>query len=211
MCGFSRLAAWVVVLVSFAACSGRASLPDAEDLLVRTQGAWAGDWHAVWQIEWDGAPLREPLVAEVWHAEDGQLRIETLEASSPALNGMILVDDGQMSWLYKVRQDQLEVWPGGEARIPLASDALDVVDWMLLSLENAGVDVSGRDLLESGLATRLDIILTSGDRLALWVDEETGMPARLELRASPWGRASLVARSVSSSDRLHPGLFAPPR
>jgi len=200
-----------MVLVTVVACSGRAFLPDADDLLVCARRAWAGDWHAVWQIEWDGAPLRGPLVAEVWHAEDGRLRIETLEAPTPALNGVILVDDGDTSWLYNARQVQLEVRPGGEARIPLASDALDAVDWMLFSLENARVDVSGRDVLESGPAIRLDIILNTGDRLVLWVHDETGMPARLDLHASTWGKASFVARSISSPERLHPGLFVPPQ
>ena len=55
----------------------------------------------------------------------------------------------------------------------------------------------------------LGLVVLGG--LSLWVDDETGLPTRVELRSTTWGEASLVARSVSVPDRLHPDLFSSPR
>jgi outer membrane lipoprotein-sorting protein len=208
---FISLSVHIVILVTVASCGSDSSAISGDDLMARAQQTWMGDWHAVWQVEWQGAPVRGPLVAEMWRADDGRMRIETLEAASPALNGVILVDDGQTCWLYDVRQDLWQTQTQGPARIPLASDALDAIDWLFLQMDDAVVDVSGRDVLESGPAIRLDVVLPAGDRATFWVHDETGLPARVELRSVTWGEASLVTRSVSVPDHLHPGLFAPPQ
>jgi outer membrane lipoprotein-sorting protein len=210
MRAFTRILACVVALVAAVGCGADPSLPDGDKLVARAQEAREGDWHAVWQIEWDGAPVRGPLVAEVWHAHDGRVRIETLEAPSPALNSLVLVDDGETSWLYDVRRNRLESGSDEPARIPLASDALDAVDWLFVNIEGATVAVSGRDRLESGTAIRLYIVLPTGDRAVLWVDEKTSLPSRVELESATWGEVSSVARSVGTREGLHPGLFAPP-
>jgi hypothetical protein len=138
------------------------------------------------------------------------MRIETLEAPSPALNGLILVDDGQTNWLYDVRHNRLEAESDESLRIPLVSDALDAIDWLFLNIEDATVAVSGRDSLESGVAIRLDIVLPTGDRAALWIHENTGLPSRVELHSATWGEACFVTRSISIPEHTHPGLFAPP-
>lgn len=208
---FTRLPVYIVILVAAAGCGVNLSLPDGDESVARAQHAWRGDWHAVWQIEWDGAPVRGPLVAEMWHAADGRMRIETLEAPSPALDGLILVDDGETSWLYDVRHNRLEAESDEPARIPLASDALDAIDWLFLKMEDATVAVSGRDTLESGAAVRLDIVLPTGDRAAIWVHDETGLPSRVELHSATWGEASFATRSISIPEHLHPGLFASPQ
>ena len=103
----TRFTIYAVVLATAMGCGSSSSTPDGEGLLRRAQQAWTGDWHAVWQVEWDGAPVREPLTAEVWHAADGRLRIETLEVPSPALSGLTLVENGTTSWLYDLRHDQI--------------------------------------------------------------------------------------------------------
>ena len=72
----ARFTILAVILATVVGCSGSPLAPSGEDLLGRAQQAWNGDWHAVWQVEWDGAPIRGPLTAEVWHAADGRLRIE---------------------------------------------------------------------------------------------------------------------------------------
>jgi outer membrane lipoprotein-sorting protein len=208
---FIRLSVQIVILVTVASCGSDASALNGDDVITRAQQTWRGDWHAVWQVQWQGAPVRGPLVAEMWHADDGRMRIETLEASSPALSGVILVDDGQTFWLYDVRQDLRQPQIQEPARIPLASDALDAIDWLFLQMDKAVVDVSGRDVLESGPAIRLDVALPAGDRATLWVHDETGLPSRVELRSETWGEASLATRSISIPDHLHPGLFAPPQ
>lgn len=178
--------------------------------MARARQAWAGDWHAVWQVEWSGAPLRGPLVVETWHAADGRLRIETLEAPVPALSNLVLVDDGEMCRLTSTRLSDWVSSSNEPARIPLANDALDVVDWLLFRMPDAAVDVSARDSLESGPAIRLEVVLTDGDRAVLWLHEETGLPARVELYSAVWGEPVLVTRSISLPERLHPGLFVPP-
>lgn len=200
----------LMVLVVAVGCGGGSSLPRAEELVARARQAWAGDWHAVWQVEWGGAPLRGPLVVETWHAADGRLRIETLEAPVPALSNLLLVDDGETGRLTSTRQSDWVSGSNEPARIPLANDALDMVDWLLFRLTDATLDVSARDSLESGPAIRLEVVLSQGDRAALWLHEETGLPARVELYSAVWGEPVLVARSISLPERLHPGLFVPP-
>ncbi len=210
MRALNRLALYVVFLVTMTACGVGSSLPAGDDLVAQAQQAWMGDWHAVWQVEWVGAPVRGPLVAEIWHAADGRLRIETLEAPGPALSGLALVDDGQATWLWKLSQNGLEAGVDEPERIPLASDALDTMDWLLSRAENASVRVSGRDMLETGPAVRLDITLDAGDRVALWVDQKTGFPSRVELRSATLGEASFAIRSIEVLDRSDPALFLPP-
>jgi hypothetical protein len=122
------------------------------------------------------------------------MRIETLEAPTAALNGLILVVDSETSWLYDVRHSRLEAESAEPARIPLSSDALDAIDWLFLKMEDATVLVSGRDTLESGATIRLDIALPSGDRAVLWVHDETGFPSRVELHSTTWGEAHFTAR-----------------
>jgi outer membrane lipoprotein-sorting protein len=204
---FTWLIASVMVLTAVASCAAF-SLPDGKGLAARTRQAWEGDWHAVWEIEWAGAPVRGSLIAEVWHTADDRLRIETLEAPTAALSGLTLVNDGATTWLYNLRQNQVETGPDELVRIPLASDALDAIDWLLLNTDNAStVNVSGHGTLESGPATRLDIILDAGDRATLWVHDETGLPARVELYSAVWGKATFTARSIDTSQDQQPALI----
>jgi outer membrane lipoprotein-sorting protein len=207
---FCKLSAYGLLLLALIGCRERAALPDPNSLLTRAGQAWHDDWHAVWQVEWAGAPLRGPLVAEAWHAADGRLRIEVLEAPSAALSGLTLVENGSTGWLYDVRQDRTETGPAVQMRIPLASDALDAMDWLFSSLDGARVQVSGYDTLESGQAVRLNIYLASGDRAVLWVHSETGLPARLELYSAAWGEASFTTRNIAVQERLPPDLFVVP-
>jgi outer membrane lipoprotein-sorting protein len=203
---FTWLTASVVVLTALTSC-GSSSLPDGKALEARAWQVWEGDWHAVWEIEWAGAPVRDSLIAEVWHTADGRLRIETLEAPTAALSGLTLVDNGATTWLYDLHQDQAETGPDDLVRIPLASDALDAIDWLLLNMDSAStVNVSGHGPLESGPATRLDITLDAGDRAALWVHDETGLPARVELCSAVWGKVIITARSIDTSQDQRPAL-----
>ena len=197
------------ILLLAVACAGPRPA-DGRALAAQSQQAWWGEWHGVWQIEWEGAPVRGPLVVEIWHAADGRLRIETLEAPTAALSGLTLVDDGTTVWLHDLRRNRVTSGAEGRARIPLASDALDVVDWLFGEMEKATVTIAGNGQLESGEATRLEVRLTTGDRASLWVHKATGLPARLELQSRVWGHVTLTARSLSRTPRLPPGLFAPP-
>jgi outer membrane lipoprotein-sorting protein len=204
---FAWLTASAIVLTAVTSCAST-SLPDGKGLVARTRQAWEEDWHAVWEIEWAGAPVSGSLIAEVWHTADNRLRIETLEAPTAALSGLTLVDDGATIWLYDLRQNQAEAGPDDLVRIPLASDAQDAIGWLLLNTDNAStVNVSGHGMLESGPATRLDIVLATGDRAALWVHDKTGLPARVELYSAVWGKATFTARSINTSQDQQPALM----
>ena len=214
---FYKLSAYGLLLFALVGCRERAALPDPNSLLTRAGQAWHDDWHAVWQVEWAGAPVRGPLVAEIWHAADGRLRIEVLEAPSVALSGLTLVTNGTTGWLHDVRQDRTETGPADQVRIPLASDAMDAMDWLFSNMDGATVEISGYDRLETGQAIRLEIQLAAGrpgvaagDRAELWVDEETRLPARLELRSADWGEASFITRSIAVPERLPADLFLLP-
>ncbi|GAB4530795.1 MAG: hypothetical protein Kow0063_09310 [Anaerolineae bacterium] len=206
----SRLFLGLVLLGISVGCGRDSSLPTADELVARARSAWAGDWHAVWQVEWDGAPLRGPLVFETWHAADGRLRIEILEAPALALDSLVLVDDGAERWLYSTRENDWVSKPNQPARIPLAEDALEMVDWLLLRVPHAALDVSARNVLESGPAIRLEVVLADGERATLWVHEATGLPSRVELHSATWGEPLLATRSISPPGYLNPGLFVPP-
>jgi outer membrane lipoprotein-sorting protein len=169
-----------------------------------------GDWHAVWQIEWDGAPVRGPLVIEVWHAADGRWRVETLEAPSAALSGLTLVNDGETSYLYDLRRDQVKAGSNKEVRIPLAGDALDTIEWLILGAEHLSAATAGRDTLESGVATRVDIELNTGGRATLWVNGATGLPAQVKLRSAVRGEATFATRSIDVPEQLPSALFTLP-
>ncbi len=196
-----RLAIPFIFFATVAVGCGAVSPPDGSGLITQAQQAWAGDWHAVWQIEWGGAPVRGPLVAEIWHAGSGRLRIETLEAPTAALSGLTLVGDGATSWLYDLRQNQAEASPAGQARIPLASDALDATVWLLkeASQGTTRTRVVGREMLESGLANRVVVECSNGDRAILWIHMQSGLPARVELHSAVWGEATFITRSIDLS------------
>jgi hypothetical protein len=208
----TRLGIWVTVLAAVAGCGNGSSLPDESDLVNSARQAWRDDWHAVWQVEWEGAPIRGPLVAEVWHLADGRLRIETLEAPTPALDGLTLVHDGTTTWLYDLRQNRIEAGTAGQVRIPLVVEALEAIDWLFSRIEaTTAFRVSGHDMLESGRAFRLDMSWASGDRAVLWVHEETGLPSRVELHSATWGEAIFGTRSISRLESPHPALFVLPQ
>ena len=206
----NRLLVCTLCFVALIGCRESASLPDPNHLVTSAWQAWRNDWHAVWQFEWTGAPLRGPLVVEIWHAADGRRRIEVLEAPSAALSGLTLVEDGTTGWLYDLRQARLETGPVGQVSIPLASDALNAIDWLLSGIDDARVKVAGHDALESGPAAQLKILLSGGDQAVLWVHDETGLPARLELQSAVWGEASFTTRSIAAPEPLSPQLFVVP-
>jgi outer membrane lipoprotein-sorting protein len=201
----------LLMLLAAAGCAAGPG-PDGRRLVSSSRQAWGAGWHGVWQVEWAGAPVQGPLVAEVWHAADGRLRVETLEAPVAALNNLVLVRDGTTSWLYDGRERKLQAGPAYEPlSIPLISDALDATSWLLDGIDGtAQVAVAGSEHLESGSATRLKVTLSSGDQAVLWIDMETGLPARLELNSATWGEATFTARSLGRLEQPHPGLFAAP-
>jgi outer membrane lipoprotein-sorting protein len=196
-----------MAVLLLAACNSSAT-SSAGGSLIEARRAWAGDWHAVWQIEWSGAPVQGPLVVEVWHRGAGGLRLETLEAPTVALAGLTLVDDGEQVWLYDLRPNRVEHGRRLALRIPLASDALDVWNWLLTDAEQTAIHWRRADKLESGPATQLALTTRSGDQATVWIDDQTGLPAGLDLSSHLWGQVTMVTRSISRAGPLSSALFA---
>ncbi|PWH14086.1 MAG: hypothetical protein DDG58_13050 [Ardenticatenia bacterium] len=188
------------------ACADTASI-DAAGELERARRAWAGNWHAVWQIEWHNAPLHGPVVAEMWHSADGRLRVETLEAPVATLNGLMRTDDGTQAWLYDTRQRQTSYGTRVQLRIPLVDDLLDAMGWTLMQDFQATVIAANDWTIESGAAVALELIADTGERVTLWVNRETGLPAGLMLHSSPWGQARCVTRTLDRRTYMDDALF----
>jgi len=203
----ARGALLAVAALVLAACSGVAASSDGGSLPAARR-AWAAEWHAVWQIEWSSAPVEGPLVVEVWHRGAGGLRLETLEAPTVALAGLTLVDDGEQVWLVDLRSNRVEHGLSQAVRIPLASDALDVWIWLLADAEQATLHWRQADVLESGPATKLALTTGAGDQATVWIDDQTGLPAGLDLSSHLWGHVTMVTRSISPAGPLSPALFA---
>lgn len=201
---------YLFVLLPLALCltaCNQAARQQAGDEAIEAQEVWAGNWHGVWSIEFENAPVDGPLVAEVWHAADGRLRIETLEAPTAALNGLTLVNTGQTVWFYDLRQNRAESGSAELERIPIASDGLAVMAWMLAEVPTAAVVSARADALESGPAKRLSLITQRGDRAELWVHNRSGLPAGLDLKSRQWGDVTLTSRSLEAPSSLADALF----
>jgi hypothetical protein len=201
-----RLLLLVFGLLWTTACTG-AQPVDAARELERARRAWAGNWHAVWQIEWANAPLRGPVVAEIWHAADGRLRVETLEAPVASLNGLMRADDGAHVWLYDTRQQQLTYGTREQLRIPLVDDMLEAMEWTLKEPFQATVMAANRWEIESGEALALQLTADTGERVTLWINRESGLPAGLVLHSSPWGQARCVTRTLDRRAYMDDELF----
>jgi outer membrane lipoprotein-sorting protein len=201
-----RVIACALFTLVLAAC-GRAPSANVGVRLEQAHTAWAENWHAVWQIEWDGAPMNGPLVAEIWHATDGKLRIETLEAPVAALNGLTLVTVGRQAWLYDLRLNQAQSGTPEQVRIPLVDDMLEAMDWLQAQAAHATISAMSIEELESGAATRLEMVTATGDRVIVWLNEQTGLPAGFYLHSGPWGEVKCTTRWLERPARLADALF----
>lgn len=203
--GSARLLLPLFVLL-VAACTGVTPINAAGEL-ERARHAWAGNWHAVWQIEWSDAPIRGPVVAEMWHAANGRLRVETLEAPVATLNGLMRADDGTRVWLYDTRRRQTSYGTREQLRIPLVDDLLEAMEWTLKeSFQATFITANGWEI-ESGEAVALELTTDTGERVTLWVNRETGLPAGLILHSSPWGQARCVTRTLDRRAHMDNALF----
>jgi outer membrane lipoprotein-sorting protein len=196
----------LLLLLLLPGCS-QIAREEAAAQTVAAAKAWNGNWHAVWAIEFANAPVDGPLVAEIWHAADGRLRIETLEAPTTALSGLTLVDTGDIVWTYDLRQNRAEADSAGQGRIPIASDSLAVMEWMLAEMPTAAIVGARSESLESGPAARLSLITESGDRAELWVHNKTDLPAGLSLQSRRWGEVHMSSRSLEAPRSFDTGLF----
>lgn len=199
----------VLLCVMPTACG--AGVQDADVLLESWRDAELGDAsrHAVWEVTWREGPVQEPLVVEVWAEGHGwqRERIEVLQAPYASLSGLTYVRDGENAALY----GPLTGWTEGSAddlSPGIARDALGAVD--AAARDDCGCAVAryeGRSYPEAGAAYRLRLSCEGGGSMRVWVDEETRLASRLELRSERCGYLSLRAISIEAGVQLNPALF----
>lgn len=186
-------------------CAGPGSdVVSPEVVLAELRAAWQRDQHAVWEMEWPGAPLAGPMAVEVW-LSGPRRRFEMLESGAPALVGETLVSDGRTAWLFNRFADGVTEVGAEEARFSPLSDALLIIS-AHLAREPRSVRALGEASLPTGPAHRWRLIYPEGTTLDLWLEDETGLISAMKL-AGPGGDFSLTARLIEPLDEVPEGLF----
>lgn len=196
------LANFILILLS--ACIANNSVPPdpARQTIKR---AWAADQHIIWEIDWPAAPLTGPVTVETWRL-GSRYRYEILESAAPALVGQTLVFDGQRAWRYN-RFEPLSTLEPVAAVLSPVTDAFSLVDKFLAG---SGLRATLEESvpLKHGPAQKIELHQENNDRLTVWLDQTTGLPARLTL--SVGGKsASLQARTLEPLIDPPPELFEP--
>jgi outer membrane lipoprotein-sorting protein len=194
----------VVVPALLAACAGGATLPPAQALAeVRAARENMAHSHAVWDVTLASGPIQGPFLVEVWRREPDCLRVEVLEAPTPALRQLLLVRNGETAWLYDQARQRVEWGPPEQARLPLLQDALAAVDELLATTGEAQVTSARRERSADGELTRVELHHPGGTQAILWLD-----PARrVLLRIAYRGEAELTARTMEITPHLPDELF----
>ena len=176
--------------VFFAVTACAASQPVTPDLAQQIlSDTWHTDQHVVWELDWPAAPVAGPLTVETWRAGN-RYRFEILEAAAPALIGETLVFDGQQAWRYN-RFDPPASFIPAPAILSPVSEAFLFIDTRLDILPKTATQQAAR--VNLGPAKKFSITYPNGDRLILWRDEASGLPARIEF-ASDKHQITLNAR-----------------
>lgn len=178
--------------------------PKAAQDMIAT--AWHSDQHTVWQLDWPAAPIGGPVTVETWRANQGY-RFEILESTAPALVGQTVVSDGQSTWRYnRFESNSLEM-----SSLPLlspVSDAFEMID-RLINTPAASASQQESTTLNHGPARKIGVAFENGDTLTVWVDQKTGLPARIIFSVRGGDQAELQARSLESLIDPPERLFRP--
>jgi outer membrane lipoprotein-sorting protein len=204
------LAAMVALPALLAGC---AALPPAQALAeVRAAQENMAHSHAIWDVTLASGPLQGPFLVEVWRREPDRLRIEVLEAPTPALRQLLLVRNGETAWLYDQARQRVEWGPPEQARLPLLQDALAAVDELLATASEAQVVSARREQSAEGELTRVELSYPGGTQATAWLDPACGVLRRVAYRGEVVGVAELAARTLEVAPQLPDELFtfAPP-
>jgi outer membrane lipoprotein-sorting protein len=164
-----RLATAAVVVFLSACGTGEAISPSqalAEVQEARERMAFS---HVVWDVTLASGPLQGPFIIEVWRQGPERLRIEVLEAPTPAFRGLVLMRDRERAWLYDPGRYRVEWGAPDQARLPLLQDTLEEVDLLLRTVEQAQVVSTSRERLATGEATRVELRYPDGAQVTLWL------------------------------------------
>lgn len=132
----------------------------------------------MWELDWPNAPVGGPLTVETWRA-GSRYRFEILEAVAPALRGETLVFDGQRAWRYN-RFSLPAVFSPVSPTLPPVSDAFNTVEQLLKMTPQTATQAITQ--INFAPAQKIELVFASGDRLAIWWSQETGLPGRLVVR-----------------------------
>ena len=169
------------------------------------KSAWQAKQHIVWEIEWPAAPIGGSLTVETWRADKGY-RFEILESAAPALVGQTLIFDGQHAWRYNRFAAELPLKPSSATLSPV-SDAFAIIDKLLIT-PPATATQQEKVQLSHGPAHKIRLTFENNDSLTFWLDQETGLPARI-LFSVRGKQATLQARSLEPLPNPPQGLFEP--
>ena len=166
-----------VNLFIFMATACAASQPLAPDVSQQILlEIWRMDRHIVWELNWPAAPISGPLTVETWQSGN-RYRFEILESPASALMGETLVFDGQNAWRYNRFRPPAAFTPTTAVLSPL-SDAFLLIDTRLGTTPQTATQESAQ--VNFSPAKKITATYPNGDRLTLWQDAETGLPAKIE-------------------------------
>jgi hypothetical protein len=198
-----------LLAVSLSACASPQpiSLATAQATLME---AWSADQHTIWEINWPAAPLGGSLAVETWRAGP-RYRYEILEAPAPALIGETLVFDGQTAWRYNRFDDpplssHLQREEIAEPALSPVSDAFALVNRLMTTPPEAATQEAVQ--LNHRPAQKITMTFANGDQLALWREEQTGLPIQIIFKVGTQ-HATLQARSFERLVNPPEGLFKP--
>jgi len=195
---------WVLFFVLLTACGARQTVSPAA-AQARVQSAWGADWHGTWELQWQQMPLNGSVVFEGWvSAGRTRRRYELLEAPSPALVGLVYVNDGSAAVIFNRLEESVSATRGDAAlSFSPVTDALARVDRVLAQPPQT---VSAR---ADGGITRYTFGWANGHSVKIWLDEALVRVVRIEIRTGD-DSLTLAARTVSPLGAVPPGLFAVP-
>ena len=191
---------WILFLLLLTACGAAQTVSPAE-AQSRVRAAWGADTHGVWALQWRQMPLGGSVVFEAWTAGRAR-RFEILEAPSPALVGLVYVNDGSAAVIFNRLEESVPL-VRGDGSLPFSpvTDALAAVD---LLLAQSPQTVSAR---AEGSITRYTFGWADGQSAKIWLDEQSARVVRLEIHTAA-DDITLAARSVSPLKDIPAGLFA---
>jgi outer membrane lipoprotein-sorting protein len=203
-----RFTCYIIILALLFGCASGAALPPAQALAeVRAAQENMAHSHAVWDVTLASGPIQGPFLVEVWRGEPDRLRIEVLEAPTPALRRLLLVRNGERAWLYDQARQRVEWGPPEQARLPLLQDALATVDELLATAGEAQVVSARRERSADGELTRAELSYPGGTQATLWLDPARRVLRRIAYRGEVVGQAELAARTVEAAPHLPDELF----
>lgn len=194
---------FIIFVIGLSACTPAKPI-EAETAQAALLTAWQSDQHIVWELDWPAAPVGGPLTVATWR-DGSRYRLEILEAVAPDLVGQTLIFDGITAWRSQ-RFDSPPVPQPAEAQLSPVTDAFAVITRLLATTPVSATEEVAQ--VGRAPAKKITLTFTSGDTLAVWLDEATGLPVRLSFVIGQQ-QATLRARSFELLSTPAEGLFEP--